>query len=551
SNIVTVHVVLKPQATLLLNADQTGIQIGQTSALSTTGGSGSGAVSYTVLNGPCTVSGTVLSGTGQGSCQVQATKAADSTYASTTSNIVTVHVTSIPQATLVLSANPANIVVNGTSTLSTTGGSGNGSVLYTVLSGPCSIVSNNTIQGTGKGSCQVQASKAADSTYSSTTSNIVTVQVDLIAQNLTLASSTTQISVTGTAALSASGYSGTGSVSYAILSGPCTISSTTILVGASAGSCDVQASIAADNTYSEATSNILTVYVNLNPQATLLLNANPTGIQIGQTSTLSISGGSGTGAVTYAVLSGPCTLSGATLTGASQGDCQVQATKAADSTYSSTTSNTVTVHVDLDPQATLLLTANPTGIDIGQTSALSTSGGSGTGGITYTVLSGPCTISGSTLTGRGQGDCQVQATKAADSTYSTTTSNTVTVHVDLDPQATLTLVASPSSIISGGTSILSTAGGTGNGAVTYAVFSGPCKLNGNIVTASSGAQGVCEIIANKAADGQYSAASALGRIIVASAPVPPNPIPTLMNWEKLFLILTLITTVGWLQRKTV
>jgi hypothetical protein len=283
----------------------------------------------------------------------------------------------------------------------------------------------------------------------------------------------------------------------------------------------------------------------------LLLTANPTGIDIGQTSALSTSGGSGTGGITYTVLSGPCTISGSTLTGRGQGDCQVQATKAADSTYSTTTSNTVTVHVDLDPQAALLLTANPTGIDIGQTSALSTSGGSGTGGVTYTVLSGPCTISGSTLTGRGQGDCQVQATKAADSTYSTTTSNTVTVHVDLDPQAALTLFASPSSIISGGTSILSTAGGSGNGAVTYAVFSGPCKLNGNIVTASSGAQGVCEIIANKAADGQYSAASALGRIIVASVPVPPKPIPSLMDWEKLFLILTLIGTVGWLQRKTV
>jgi len=412
-----------PQATLYLTANPTGINVGGNSTLSTSGGSGTGAVTYNA-SGPCTIVGNVLTGTSVGTCVVTATKAGDSTYVATTSNAVTVVVGLSPQATLNLSASSTSIIINGTSTLSTTGGSGSGAVTYNVLSGPC-LLNSNVLTGTGQGDCQVQATKAADSTYSTTTSNTVTVHVDL------------------------------------------------------------------------------------DPQATLLLNANPTGIDIGQTSALSTSGGSGTGAVTYVVLSGPCTISGATLTGRGQGSCLVQASKAADRTYSSASSNTIMVHVDLDPQSALTLSASPTIIDIGQTSVLNTTNGSGTGAVTYGVLSGPCTLNGNILMGKGQGSCLVQATKAADATYASVTSNTVNVHVDLDPQAPLNLTASPSAITAGGTSLLTTTGGSGNGAITHSVVSGPCKLNANIVTASQGTTGTCVIEALKAANGPFAAASAL------------------------------------------
>jgi|GEM_PF-3122320 len=452
-----------PQATLYLTANPTGINVGSFSTLSTSGGSGTGSVSYNTT-GPCTIAGNVLTGTSVGSCVVTATKAGDSTYVAATSNAVTIVVGLSPQATLNLSASSTSIIINGNSTLSTTGGSGSGAVTYNVLSGPCSL-NSDVLTGTGQGDCQVQATKAADSTYSTTTSNIVTVHVDL------------------------------------------------------------------------------------DPQATLLLNANPTGIDIGQTSALSTSGGSGTGAVTYAVVSGPCTISGATLTGRGQGSCLVQASKAADRTYSSASSNTIMVHVDLDPQSALTLSASLTIIDIGQTSVLNTTNGSGTGAVTYEVLSGPCTLNGNILMGKGQGSCLVQATKAADATYASVTSNTVNVHVDLDPQAPLNLTASPSAITAGGTSLLTTTGGSGDGAITYSVVSGPCKLNANVVTASQGTTGLCVIEARKAATSQYATASALVSITVTAIPPPPNPIPTMTDWAKLLFILVLMGAAGWSNRR--
>ena len=64
--------------------------------------------------------------------------------------------------------------------------------------------------------------------------------------------------------------------------------------------------------------------------------------------------------------------------------------------------------------------------------SLTPSGGSGTGGISYTVVSGPCTISASTLSGNPTGPdgpkiCTLTVTKAADTNYNSITSEAFTV----------------------------------------------------------------------------------------------------------------------------
>jgi uncharacterized repeat protein (TIGR02543 family) len=58
---------------------------GSTTTLATTGGSGSGAVSFDVVSGNCSVAGDVLSATSAGNCVVTATKASDATYSAITS----------------------------------------------------------------------------------------------------------------------------------------------------------------------------------------------------------------------------------------------------------------------------------------------------------------------------------------------------------------------------------------------------------------------------------------------------------------------------------
>jgi two-component system nitrogen regulation sensor histidine kinase GlnL len=72
--------------------------VGTPLALTTSGGSGNGAVTYTVTNGTatdCAESGGVLTATGFGTCIVTATKGSDSTYLPISSETVEVSVTSI------------------------------------------------------------------------------------------------------------------------------------------------------------------------------------------------------------------------------------------------------------------------------------------------------------------------------------------------------------------------------------------------------------------------------------------------------------------------
>ncbi|MEI7438781.1 MAG: MBG domain-containing protein, partial [Thermoleophilia bacterium] len=74
----------------------------------------------------------------------------------------------------------------------------------------------------------------------------------------------------------------------------------------------------------------------------------------------------------------------------------------------------------------------------GQSTTLTASSYSGTGAITYTVASGPCTNAGATLTTTGAGTCQVTASIATDANYLAAASTQLSVTVN---PATLTVTA--------------------------------------------------------------------------------------------------------------
>lgn len=78
-------------------------------------------------------------------------------------------------------------------------------------------------------------------------------------------------------------------------------------------------------------------------------------------------------------------------------------------------------------QSTLVIQASD--FTYGDSTAWSVSGGSGSGTVTVVVVDGPCEISGNTLISTGAGDCQIQASKAADAAYHSATSATVTVTI--------------------------------------------------------------------------------------------------------------------------
>ena len=292
----------------------------------------------------CSAGGGSVTILSAGTCTVAANQAGDANYNAATQVTQTITIAKAAAAPLVLSATPTGITVAATSALSTSGGSGTGAISYTVNSGPCSIVSP-TLTGNATGTCTVTASQVADANYNAITSNPVNIQVGAGAQaQLFLSANPTSLSVNGTSALSTNGGSGTGAVTYAVNSGPCTMTGSSTVKGTAAGQCQIVATKAADANYGAATSNPVTLTVKLLTAPALVLSGSPTTVGFGGSSTLSTSGGIPGGAVTYS-LSGPCYVSGNTLTGTSDGSCQVIASQAETNVYSAPTSNTVTVTV--------------------------------------------------------------------------------------------------------------------------------------------------------------------------------------------------------------
>ena len=290
-----------------------------------------------------------------------------------------------------------------------------------------------TINGTW-GSTSSAATYTNNTYFSATTGKLSVTNDTRTAQTTLIAVATPSTVPYGTTStLSSTGGSGTGVVTFSVgASTGCSITGgTTLNVSNASGTCTVTATKAADANYTSATSAGLSVTLQKANQTTLTAIATPSTVPYGITSTLSTSGGTGTGSVTFdAGLSTGCSILGTTLSVIdASGSCSITATKAADSNYNSITSSPITVTLTKGTQAALTAIAAPSTVPYGTTSTLSTSGGTGTGSVTFDAgLSTGCSILGTTLSViDASGSCSITATKASDSNYNSITSSPITV----------------------------------------------------------------------------------------------------------------------------
>lgn len=313
-------------------------------SLATTGGSGSGSVTYTYAAGTttCSLISGVLTANGAGTCLITATKAAQGNYLSAVSSQTTVSFSASAQTALVVNS------ISGTYgtplSLTTTGGSSNGSVTYTHAAGTttCSL-NSGVLTANGAGTCLINATKAADTNYNLVTSVQTTVTFSASAQTALVVNSTSGTYGTPLT-LTTTGGSSTGSVTYAYAAGTTTCSLVSdVLMANGAGTCLITATKAADTNYNLVSSAQTTVTFGAASQTTLTLTS--TTAVYGVPLALATSVGNGSGANSFVVDSGSCTISGSTLTPTSIGTCMVTATKAAQGNYlaASTVSTAITV----------------------------------------------------------------------------------------------------------------------------------------------------------------------------------------------------------------
>jgi hypothetical protein len=378
-----------------------------------------------------------------------------------------------------------------------------GAITYSVVSGLATI-SSSTVTLTGAGTVVLQASQAAAGNYMAGTQTAAFT----VAGNAPTISFTVPNHTYGDAPFTVSATSNsTGAVTYSVVSGPATISGSTVTL-TGAGTVVLQASQAAAGNYTAGTQTAAFTVAGNAPTISFTVPNHTYGdapFTVAATSNSS-------GAITYSVVSGPATISGSTVTLTGAGSVVLQASQVASGNYTAGT-QTATVTVAKESQTITFTTLTSPVIYGVSPITLSASASSGLT-IVFSVLSGPGTISGSTLTITGAGTVVVAANQAGNSNCAAATQVTQSITVN---QATQTIAfTAPTSPVTYGVSpitLVATGGASGN-AVVFSVVSGPGTISGNSLTITGA--GTVVVAANQAGNSNYAAATQVTQSITVN-----------------------------------
>jgi outer membrane protein OmpA-like peptidoglycan-associated protein/predicted RNA-binding protein with TRAM domain len=508
-------------------------QASQTIAFGTLAGKTYGDVPFTVsatssagltvtfastTTGVCTVAGSTVTIVTAGTCTIRASQSGD---ASTGAAADVDQSFAIAQATQTVTFGALTGMTYGDPvfTLSATSTSGLTVAFASTTSGVCTVA-GSTVTIVTAGTCTIRASQAGDTNYSAASSVDQSFAIAQAAQAGVFLTSTTG-TYGSTVALTSSGGSGTGAVTYAVTSAGtagCSISSTT-LSATGAGTCTVTVTKASDTNYLARSSTATTVTIGQAAQSITfasLSNAtygDPT-FGLGATASSGL-------AVTYASADLTiCSVSGSTVSIVGSGTCTITASQAGNANYSAATAVPRSFTIDQAAQATLSITSPSTAI-YGETISLAAAGGSGTGALVFGVTAGTCIVSGTTLTlGNAGSTCRVQATKVSDANYLSTTSSVQTITISRAGQVVSFTSSVPSSPLPNGTyaptasSISTVTGSSSSLTPSFSIrgsSSSICSISGGVVSFLT--TGNCIIDADSALTTNFTAAATASQTI--------------------------------------
>jgi hypothetical protein len=173
--------------------------------------------------------------------------------------------------------------------------------------------------------------------------------------------------------------------------------------------------LTASNEISPDATQVFTLTVNLQSQSITFPALGSVPFSPGVSVTLAATASSGL-PVAYAVVSGPGTLSGHTLTVTAAWDIVIEATQEGDGNYSAAAPVRQTITVTPGSQSVTFPIPAPVGFATGSSCALTATASSGLP-ITYTVVSGHGTLSGNMLIATGPGTVVVRADQTGDGNY--------------------------------------------------------------------------------------------------------------------------------------
>jgi hypothetical protein len=383
----------------------------------------SGACSYDGGTGKVTM-------TSVGTCIVTADQAGNASFNPAPQVTQSFSVGKANQAVLTVDS-PSSGTFGETLQIVSSGGSGTGAVSYSVgASAACALHSGDAAKldiTAGSGSCSVTATKAGDGNYNSITSAVRAVTVSKANQAALTVDSPDAGTFGDHLAMSASGGSTAGAISFAVTgdSDACSILTSgadagKLAITAGSGTCKITATRAGNGNYNDVTSAAHTVTVSKANQTISVTTSAPASQVFDTSFTVAATASSGL-AVSYD-RSGVCSHVGATFTMTSgTGDCTVKYDQDGNDNYSAATQVTETVHAQKANQATLSV-ASPNSGTFGDKLVPTASGGSGGGDVSFTASGTACEMgtggdAGKLLITHGTGTCSAFAHKAGTDNY--------------------------------------------------------------------------------------------------------------------------------------
>jgi len=470
-------------------------------ALAATASSGL-PVSFSLVSGPATLSGNTITLTGVGTVVIRAGQSGNANYSAATAVERSFRVLAMPKQaqTITFTAIPNKTFGTAPFSVNATASSGL-PVSFSILSGPATIT-GNTVTITGAGTVVVEASQTGNDTYSAAPAVTRTFTVDKASQTISFAAIANKTYGDEPFSINASASSGLP-VTLSIVLGPATIAGNVITI-TGAGAVMVRAAQSGNENYLAATSVDRSFTVSRAQQTiTVPVWADMTAGGPAQTITATASSGL---PVTISVVSGPIRLNGNQLIAIGPGGGCISFSQGGNNNFLPATSVQRCLQInaaDEEKESQTITIAELSDKTFGDAPfTLSATASSGLP-VSFSIVSGPATIAGNTVTITGAGTIVVRASQAGNDTYNAATPVNRSFIVNKAAQS-ITFAELPDKTIGNAPFMLSATASSGL-PVSFAVVSGPATISGNMVTLTG--TGTVEISATQAGNTNYLAAT--------------------------------------------
>jgi hypothetical protein len=375
--------------------------------------------------GVCTVSGSTVSFIGSGACTINANQSGNGSYLAAPQVQQSFAVGLTPQTISFTSTPPAGAFAGGAGYTVTATASSGLAVTFTLSAGSAGVctISGASVSFVGGGTCTINANQPGNGSYqaapqaqqsftvaaSPPPKSPQTINFTSTAPaGATVGGSTYTVTATASSGLAVTFSAAAGSA------GICTVAGSTVsLVGA--GTCTINANQAGNGSYLAAPQKQQSFTISKRSQTISFTSTPPAGAVVGGASySVAAAATSGLAVVFSAAGSsaGICTVSGSTVSLIGAGTCTINANQAGNGTYLAAAQVQQSFAVGRGSQ-TITITSNP-GNNVHQHDAPYTITATATSGLAVVFTTDPssagvCSVSGSTVSFSGRGQCTIYA----------------------------------------------------------------------------------------------------------------------------------------------